>query len=193
MMEQSPSADNPQATLTTEDLAWLGGLIDGEGCIYLSRRNRKRMKKGNAIGRLVNYRPGVLISNADPFIIEEAHRIIDLAGIGHWVTWSNPSKQENRRSQKMMGVVHCMGYKRCQAFLPIIIPYVRAKRDQAKVLLEYIDRRIEIKPTTHNSYGYEEDYYFNRLHELKQKEAPETIRGYRSFVNEERQDIVRTA
>ena len=71
--------DNPQATLrtlTTEDLSWLGGVIDGEGCVSLYRRIR---------GKAVNFTPEINISNSDPFFIEEVAKILEMAEIGHWV------------------------------------------------------------------------------------------------------------
>lgn len=164
--------DNPQATLTTEDLAWLGGVIDGEGCIALNRRVR-----GNA----VNYHPQIVISNTDPFMIEECGRILRLAGIGHWVMWR---KREGDRNRRMMGHVAISGYRRCQKALGTLTSRVRGKRDQAELLLEFIERRLAIGHTKHKTYGATDEQYFLRIRELKRKEAPETLRGGSRWVSE---------
>lgn len=175
--------DDPQATLTKEDLAWLGGLIDGEGCIYLARRIRGK-SKGDGKNMTTNYKPGISIANSDPFIIEEAHRILTLAGLGHWIMWMNPRNHAGRpQTKRMMGSVQCVGFKRTQKALKILMPYVRAKRDQAQILLEFVERRLAIKPTSHNTYNEVDEEYHRRLHQLKEKGASETIRGgrYQSF------------
>ncbi len=162
--------DNQQATLTTEDLAWLGGIIDGEGCISLSVRTRKSTINGSN----KNYRPWIVISNSDPFTINECHRILNLAGIGHWITWRNPSGKD-RRSKRMMGMVEVTGYKRVQTALGKLTRFIRAKNDQAKTLSEYIEYRLSLPRI--GSYDQVDDGYYNRIKALKQKEAPETIRG----------------
>lgn len=164
--------DNPQATLTIEDLAWLGGLIDGEGCIYITKRVRTQSN--------FSLLPGVLISNTDPFIIEEVSRILHLAGIGHWVGWSNPSNRKNGRpSKRMMGNIKCGGFKRTRHALEVLIPYIRAKKDQAILVEEFCERRLRIGYAAKNSYTEIDDSYYRRVRELKLKEAPTTVRGSR--------------
>ncbi len=162
--------DNQQATLesrtlTTEDLAWLGGVIDGEGCISLYRRIR---------GKAVNFTPEIVISNSDPYFIEECAKILEMAEIGHWVQWRKPGK--NRQSKKMMGCVITRGFKRTQRATTILIPYIRAKRDQAKLMLEFVEDRLACKQKCY-SYTERDDEIYRELRILKNKEAPETIRG----------------
>lgn len=164
--------DNPQATLTTEDLAWLGGVIDGEGCIALNRRYR---------GKAVNYHPQIIISNTDPFMIDECARILQLLGVGHWVMWR---KREGHANRRMMGHVAVSGYRRCQKALATLTSCTRGKRDQAQLLLEFIERRLSIGHTKHYTYSEIDERYFLKIRELKRKEAPETTRGGNRWVSE---------
>lgn len=164
--------DNPQATrvldrtLTTEDLAWLGGVIDGEGCISLYRRIR---------GEAVNFMPEINVSNSDQWFIEECAKILEMAEIGHWVQWRKP--QQNRASKKMMGCVVVRGFKRCEKALRILTPSIRAKKNQAVLLNEFVVGRLAIGPTKHNTYSEHDDEIYRELRILKKREAPETIRG----------------
>ncbi len=163
--------DNPQATTTKEDLSWVGGIIDGEGCISLCKRNRKGT---------INYRPIILISNTDKRMIEEVSSILKKATIGHWVTWINPKlPTKTRPSQRMMGSVNISGFQRCEHALSILIPYIRTKRNQATTILEYIRYRLAIGYTKHNTYCETDDRYYQILGAMKKVGAPETIRGGR--------------
>lgn len=166
--------DNQQATLTTEDLAWLGGVIDSDGCLSLSLRKRKS-------GSL-QYRAEVVISNCDPFFIEEASRILGLAEIGHWIGWKKPHK---KRPKRMMGEIRAAGFKRVRTALTVLTPFIRAKKDQAETLLSFVERRLGIGYAAKDSYGIVDEAYLERMKGLKTKGAPETIRGRRIFAGED--------
>jgi len=165
---------NPQAiergsTLTTEDLAWLGGVIDGEGCISLTKRVRGK-------GR-VNYKPIVVISNSDPDFVEEICRVLDMAKIGHWVTWMNSAGK--KLSKRNVCNIMVSGFLRCQNALEILTPHIRAKKDQAELMSKYIEYRLSVTNNTGNSYSEKDDEIYAEMRNLKQKRAPETIRGGR--------------
>lgn len=163
--------DNHAGNLTTEDLAWLGGIIDGEGCLCLSRRRRK-----NAI----NYKPYILISNCDLALVEEVSRILKLAKIGHWIIWRDPKKATaTRPSIRMMGQITIQGYKRCKQALEVLTPSIRAKSDQAETLMEYINYRLMNGWPGKFTYSSVDDEYYTKMGQLKKKGASETIRGNR--------------
>lgn len=193
---------NQQATGNLE-LAWLGGIMDGEGCFSLSKRMRK--------GKLTNYNTNIIVSNSDPRIIERAHLILEDNGIGHYVNWKTPGDVEHEvdgrkfKRSRQMGEVRVFGLMRCKKFCEAIIPYVFSKQDQAKALLEFIELRLGKGPhygaiagRKDTSYGDEEHALYMRLKELKIPAAPETTRRTRRHgdANDgalpyQREDIVR--
>jgi hypothetical protein len=163
MMQKSNGADNPQVTLTKEDLGWLGGCLDSDGCLSIARRNRKGTTA-------YQYSVHIVLCNSDPNYIEEIARLLKLARIGHWV--------KNRGfSGKTAGQIQISGIKRVNRALSILAPYVRSKRAQAQALLEFTGRRMAIYPAK-KSYDPEDDEFYRRNKELN-KGTSETIRGER--------------
>lgn len=110
--------DNQQERLWS----WLGGFIDGEGCFGIYRKNEKSG---------VYLYPIVDIVNTNPRDIERVAEIvkqftgchIDLKGqtVTHKAKWS----------------LRVIGFNRCKAFLPHIIPFLVGKKEEAELLLEF--------------------------------------------------------
>lgn len=166
MMQKSDGADNPQVTLTKEDLGWLGGCLDSDGCLTIARRNRKGTTA-------YQYSVHIVFSNSEPDYIEEVARLLKLARIGHWVVgYKNKGFSGNTAGQ-----IQISGIKRVNRALSVLAPYVRSKRKQAQVLLEFTGRRMAIYPAK-NSYGPEDDEFYRRNKELN-KGTSETIRRER--------------
>jgi len=57
-----------QRSLLCSDLGWLGGIIDGEGCVTLGRQKRRHNR--------FQYEPKVDIANTDVRIINKAREIM---------------------------------------------------------------------------------------------------------------------
>jgi len=165
---------NQQATLSTEDLGWLGGILDGEGCISLTRRPRAH--------GVMNYKPYVVISNSDPFLIEEIASLLRALGIGHWVQWRRPHR--GTMAKKMMGIITVAGLRRCEKALALLTPYIRGKKREAELVAEWITRRLAINPGKNGTYSEKDDWYYTEIRRLKDKGAPETIRGGHRWASE---------
>lgn len=163
---------NQQATLTIEDLSWLGGVIDSDGYIGLSLRRHK--------GRGPTYKPAIVIANSSEDLIEECHRILSDIKVGHWITWQKPGHRKRDR-KKPLGRIEIAGYKRCARFLQLMTARIRAKRDQANLLGKYAQHRIETHAGTRRkvTHGEYDEQVYEELKALKKKAAPETIRGSR--------------
>jgi len=81
--------DNQQAPNQEIDLAFLAGLMEGEGCFSLHRRIRTdhRKLRNNTAPPVLNYKTHIAFSNSDYRLIEEARRIIDSLEVGYYIQW----------------------------------------------------------------------------------------------------------
>jgi hypothetical protein len=107
--------------LTPTDAAYIAGIMDGEGCFMLA-------KSANSISPAgVGYKPLIELAMCDAATI---FYIADLTG--------KPVQQRviksGRTAYKIIWHNRMAG-----ALLTEIIPYLRGKRDQAEILLHYIN------------------------------------------------------
>ncbi len=127
-MEKSPIQGVNQQ-VTNEDWAYLAGLWDGEGSIGISKyKNNKNGGLKNAIT--------LQITNTDEAIINEVTRVMDVMGIkGHvglrMRTKRLPAYQISIRR-----------FESCIILLEKIIPYLKAKKELAVLVLRYIKKRM---------------------------------------------------
>lgn len=107
--------------------AYIAGLIDGEGCITITRRKKRKNPKFSY------YQPLLNISNTDKRIIDYAQNLIH-----GMIIKRIPGKPGDRRRKKWKLVYHLIltGEKLKQT-LKEILPYLRAKRKQAEIALEF--------------------------------------------------------
>jgi len=103
------------------DKAYIAGLVDGEGCITIAKR-----KNGNKRGKPWYYQPTIAIGNTD-------RRLLDflIPLYGGWIT--KPKSKENNKQ----AYVWFISGKDRKIFLKDIIPYLKAKREQAEILLRF--------------------------------------------------------
>lgn len=144
--------DNKHAT--PEDLAYLAGLLDGEGCIAIQKCRVK--------GHLCNYGTNVKITNTDMNIIEKIQSILLSLGI-------NPNIRvrgnENHPRWKSWIEVYLTKRANIKLFLENILPYLVGKKARAIIMLRFIDKQID----------YEEA--FNKMKVYNKKGGPsETTR-----------------
>lgn len=109
--------DNQQERL----LHWLGGFIDGEGCfgIYRKRTN----------GKIFHY-PILDIVNTNPLDIDQAASVIK-GHTGCHIECRNDGKNRPKWSLRVLG------FNRMKQLLPVIIPYLHGKKEEAELLLEF--------------------------------------------------------
>ena len=114
------------AEMTTPSLDWLGGFIDGDGCIgaYESRKS---------------WHPKIGIANVDSIAIQSVVNVLRYYQLPFYVE-SRPMKEgSNRRASY---VVVLMGYKRCQKLLPLLKDKVRIKSRQRDLLEHLVNSRL---------------------------------------------------
>ena len=118
------AAENQHATL---DLAWLGGIMDGEGSIMIIKHNPTGKK---------NLRYGYRISITNIKIIDNCKRILDFMAIKYCNYTQDRGKDGMRR--KMTYLIHITNKKGILIFLEKITPFLIGKRKQAELLYQFL-------------------------------------------------------
>lgn len=112
--------------LSEPEAAYLAGLVDGEGCLNFYKTRSVSCRRGYTfVARLA-------ISNCD---VETLIGLREQLGIGSVV--KKPTPQGNRRD----GYNLCFYAREVRALLPLILPYLRIKRQQALLLMQYLGRQ----------------------------------------------------
>jgi hypothetical protein len=114
------------------DRHWLGGIVDGEGCVDLGLSPGHR-------GRLYLH-PEIHIANTDPGMVQEIVRIYQAHNIAHHVKW------RSKPGQKDFAQIRISGLKRVQRFLDAFQPYIRSKQNQAQAVRDFIESRLTKRP-----------------------------------------------
>lgn len=114
------SADNQHATFK---LAWLSGILDGEGSLMIYRNSRNG-----------KYRYGyrVSISNTNLLIINKCKEILEMLGI-KYCSYIQDRRKENF-IRKKTHLIHITNKKGILSLLDFTTPYIIGKRKQARFL-----------------------------------------------------------
>jgi hypothetical protein len=173
LYSEIPKCENTQMeTISRVELAWLAGIIDGEGYIVLTWMNQKEVKKARM-------RTEIGVSNTDMRMVARISEISHKANIKFYYTLKNPSK---RNSKKYAITISILGFRSCKKFLELVLPYLVCKKDQAETMLEYITYRISLFKYPNgngqldsngrfakrpSSYGEIDQYYWQTMRDLK--------------------------
>ena len=154
--------DNQQVKDT--DLAWLAGIIDGEGNISLICRKSR--------GGI--YRPFIVITNTDIRILEKCQNIGHQLGINFYI-YKRQIKDRQKHKLAYNALTQKMGH--VVKLIPYLLPYLIAKKDQAQILLEFSLYRLE-NLRSHKHDWNKENLWYQKIKNLNQKgpNSSETIR-----------------
>ncbi len=171
------------------DLAWLAGIIEGEGCIYAYLYKHSILPNFQALFIRVQ------ITNNDPRIIQKATRIMSEIGVGYAFKLD---KIRGNRNQTMIVIV--AGKGRVKKLLTHIRPYLSGKSEQADLLLRIIEVREEMTHRYEKGNRITDNPVIislvNKLQEAKKNfpvNPSETIRRANYPLTWKSEDIVRTA
>src|SRR3990167_10291833 len=137
-------------------LAWLAGILDGEGyvsaTINVLRAGKKRTKVGRPKAGMPlelkdvterSLRFQVRVGNTDAAMIREIASIADSIGIKYFIFSYCPKQRGDGRYKELFGI-HFHGKDRTKLLLTAVLPWLVTKRPQAELLLEMITRREKI-------------------------------------------------
>ncbi len=134
--------------LSEEEKAWLGGIINGEGSIFLSKVMGANYRRG------FFYRPQLLVSNTNRSLLV---KIAEIIGEG---TVQLAKKERGPWKTRWM---YAAASGVLRAVLPQILPYLVIKRAQAETMIQFFSY-IDQNPIYGN--GKVEASYYEKLDSL---------------------------
>ena len=147
-------------------LAWLSGIVDGEGSIGMKRTRDKRGGRSPII-----YSPLIQITNCDSLLLKEVKEILALLKI----KYSFWKRIDNRNPKwRDAGNISIASYEDCRKFLASMIPLLVSKKKHAKILLDFCMMRIGVNHRGQGgkfqkTYTGKEIIYWEKLHKLNHK------------------------
>ena len=139
-------------TISREDLAWLAGVIDGEGNVNVGFYGN-----GNLPGKEEQdykvFRISVGISNTHADIIEKATRI--LSDMGLFFKVSVRTRANDNWKPCMYLLVN--GQRNATKLLTAVLPYLTAKKEIAIQALAAYERRLSLVRAGNNQYSTQQE------------------------------------
>lgn len=117
---------------TELELAWLAGIMEGEGTFAIYHQKTGDGPKGQLRGT-------VSLTNTDPFLINECHRIFKNMGIEMYMHQYDNKKGSTRTVFDLQTAKHSYVKKICETLLPYLIG---EKKPKAEMLLRYVSGRL---------------------------------------------------
>lgn len=117
-------------------LAWLAGIIDGEGYMSSHATASSHTKKDGTRGRQLFFTVG--IGNTDYSMISESVAISEAIGVKYIITMMKP---RNAEKHKVGWKVRWHGWGRVEGILTATLPYLVNKRGRAELVLAMIRHR----------------------------------------------------
>jgi hypothetical protein len=120
---------------TDTDLAWMAGLIDGEGAIQIAK----------------DYGTAVSVEMCEESGVRRCKEICDALKI-HVEFYGLRKRRRRSRSNHRRGWLFKIArHSGVKAILEAVAPYLVVKKERAELMLEYVNRRIRIgHRTTHS-------------------------------------------
>jgi hypothetical protein len=109
------------------DLAWLAGIIDGEGCFSIYSVTRKDANTPSPSANLT-------ITNSNHLLLARCKEILDELNIKYLY---NDPKNGHQRGRRVMRI-RVKNFSSMRILIELLLPFLVGKADQAKVMLEFV-------------------------------------------------------
>lgn len=121
-------------------IAWLAGIIDGEGCFSIKRPIQR--KSGKRVGYRTSYQVWLVLCNTSQSMVERTSEILDTLGIGH-----QPIREvwKGKGATRYQYWLHIARKNELLQLTEILLPHLVAKRDEALVVAWYLRRACRSK------------------------------------------------
>lgn len=138
--------------ITIAELAWLSGIIDGEGSIFIMKQKRKDRE------RIFNYILRVAVQSTDLIMAKECFLISEEG------TYFTASETRENQSNSLKWQVNG---RKAANILKELLPYMKVKKEQAKAAIKFQETtKKHWKLMTPRDYKNQEDFYY-KLKQMK--------------------------
>jgi intein/homing endonuclease len=172
---KNPSgAGNVQGSPTEAELAWLAGIFDGEGWIGVNRSIRKTTGKHR-------YSAGSVVATTSERLAVRIHDLLTKMSVSFFDIEVEAKMGSDGSWRRRKWNISVVGNIQTEKFLRAIQPFLVEKEVQAKLVLEYIEKRAELphRPGGHNLTVNQEirdlgEHYQGLLREDRHRDDPST-------------------
>lgn len=131
---QDVTMGNQQAK-THFNVGWLVGIVEGEGCITLTRGAVTKGKYGHKIS------PYLSIVNTNKALIDKTVEVIEFFNLPFHLS---TRKYDDGGEGKNRYALTVTGLKRTKQWLQFLLPYMVGKKKQTEIALEFINQREKV-------------------------------------------------
>jgi len=117
------------------EIAWLAGIIEGEGSLQIVT-GKYVGRDGNVYKRMI---PKIDIGNTDMRLLKEVSRILKKMNCVFCYRLDTCKYKEGKGKKAL--AIKIYGYGTLEKLLNYMMPYLHSKKDQAKVMLDFIKFR----------------------------------------------------
>jgi hypothetical protein len=132
--------------LNDTDIAWLAGIIDGEGCFSIKRPIVR--KSGERVGYKTCYQVWLVVCNTSEPMIERVRSILEAAGIKH-----QPIRKvwKGDKATRWQWWIHIAKKRELLRATELLLPHLTAKKVEAEVVAWFLRRACKksVYRTTH--------------------------------------------
>ena len=151
------------------DLAYLAGIVDGEGCISIVRSRSEYAKVDGS--RSLRYRMRVTIVSTTPKIIIACSETMNEIGVKHNVNSAAPDAPRKTRFNLCVSSISS-----AVSLLKAIYPYLKEKQNQADLIFKLSEMPVYPTKIGRGKNGIEVESLCKKLSSLKRVNAPvETV------------------
>jgi hypothetical protein len=120
------------------DIAWLAGIIDGEGCFSVKRPIRR--KSGVRKGYKTSYQVWLVLCNTSRPMMEKTAQLLRDMGVGH-----QPMRKvwKGKKATRWQYWLHIAKKAEVLRVTEILLPHLTAKSDEAEVVVWFLRRACE--------------------------------------------------
>ena len=137
---------------TTNELAYIAGLFDGEGCIQCKQIWEAKQRK-NKPRRYKVWRITMEISMTDKDLIEWVHKTLDVGTVLINVKNKSPSSKPHWKTQWRWRCSHRQAYKVCK----MLWPYIQVKLPQVEKIIDHYEPEYLMNDKVVSLHKYKEN------------------------------------
>jgi hypothetical protein len=124
------------------DKAYIAGIIDGEGCIYIAKIKYRKKLGG------YRYRAEINVTNTKKELIDFLHRKIPISWICSRQQYTKYKTSFKSKKVKRVFIMRVVNQKQLKNILLDILPYLILKKKNAKNMLHFLTIRELKNPFT---------------------------------------------
>lgn len=122
------------------DIAWLAGIVDGEGCFSVKRPIKR--KSGRRAGAKTGYQLWLVICNTSKAMVDRVVAILATAGVRHQPVRRVWKGKKATRWQFWIHVARKHDLLRITEILP---PHLTAKKTEAEIVHWFLSRSCQVR------------------------------------------------